>query len=80
MLVLELQITITIMSFRGCADMTKKEKLIDELRDIVLDRYESIGVVLTPHLANTIWYDLLGEYDRNGYDSAKARALNGKLQ
>ena len=60
--------------------MTKKEKMIDALRNIVIDRYAAIGKPVTPEFANSIYYDLLGEYERNGYLSAKYRAVNNKLQ
>ena len=50
--------------------MTKKEKIIDNLRNIVIDRAIAQGITLTPNDANTIWYALLGEYDLNGYESA----------
>lgn len=59
--------------------MTKKEKLIDGLRNIVIDRYEAVGKKLTPDDANNIWYSLLGEYDRNGYESAYEYARTAKL-
>ena len=60
--------------------MTKKEKIIDGLRNIVIDRYESIGKSITIDEANNIWYSLLGVYDREGYDKAKEYALSSKLQ
>jgi len=60
--------------------MTKKEKVIDSLRNIVIDRYEMIGKSLTPQDANNIWYSLLGIYDRDGYNKAKECALSSKLQ
>ena len=60
--------------------MTKKEKTIDGLRNIVIDRYEMIGKSLTPSDANNIWYSLLGVYDREGYDKAKEYAISSKLQ
>ena len=60
--------------------MTKKEKMIDGLRNIVINRYESIGKKMTPDDANNIWYSLLGVYDRDGYDKAKEYALQAKLQ
>lgn len=59
--------------------MTNKEKLIDELRNIVLDRYSFEGKNLTPDDANNIWYSLLGVYEREGYDKAKEYALSAKL-
>ena len=60
--------------------MTKKEKIIDSLRNIVINRYERIGKSLTPQDANNIWYSLLGVYDREGYEKAKEYALSCKLQ
>ena len=42
--------------------MTKKEKIIDGLRNIVIDRYMSEGKVLTPDDGNNIWYSLLDLY------------------
>lgn len=60
--------------------MTKKEKIIDDLRNIVIDRYITIGKSLTPQDANNIWYSLLGIYDKEGYDKAKEYALLSKLQ
>lgn len=60
--------------------MTKKEKIIDGLRNIVIDRYEKIGRSLTPSDANNIWYSLLGVYDREGFNKAEEYALSCKLQ
>ena len=60
--------------------MTKKEKTIDSLRNIVIDRYETIGKKLTPDDANNIWYALEGIFNRDGYESAKEYALSAKLQ
>lgn len=60
--------------------MTRKEKLIDELRNIVIERYEAIGKQLTPDDANNIWYSLLGVYDKDGYEKAKEYAMTSKLQ
>ena len=51
--------------------MTKKEKIIDGLRNIVIDRYIAEGKVLTSDDGNNIWYSLLGVYERDGYDKAK---------
>lgn len=59
--------------------MTKKEKIIDGLRNIVINRYERIGKQLTPNDANNIWYALLGVYERDGYDKVKEYALLSKL-
>lgn len=59
--------------------MTKKEKIIDGLRNIVIDRYMSEGKVLTPDDGNNIWYSLLGVYERDGYDKAKEYALTANL-
>ena len=59
--------------------MTKKEKLIDGLRNIVIDRYITEGKILTPDDGNNIWYSLLGVYERNGYDKAKEYALTANL-
>lgn len=59
--------------------MTKKEKLIDGLRNIVIDRYIAEGKPLTPEDANNIWYSLYGVYERYGYDKAKEYALSEKL-
>lgn len=59
--------------------MTKKEKLIDGLRNIVIDRYVAEGKQLTPDDANNIWYLLLGVYERDGYDKVKEYALSAKL-
>jgi len=60
--------------------MTKREKAIDGLRNIVVDRYEAVGKRLTPDDANNIWYALEGVYDREGYDKAKEYATSAKLQ
>ena len=60
--------------------MTKKEKLIDELRNIVIDRYVAEGKQLTPDDANNIYYSLSGVYERDGYDKAKEYALSAKLR
>lgn len=60
--------------------MTKKEKLIDGLRNIVIDRYIAEGKPLTPEGANNIWYSLYGVYERDGYDKAKEYALSAKLR
>lgn len=60
--------------------MTKKEKIIDSLRNIVIDRYEMIGEKLTPDDVNNIWWSLMGVYDRDGYDKAKEYALSCKLR
>ena len=59
--------------------MTKKEKLIDGLRNIVIDRYITEGKILTPDDGNNIWYSLLGVYERDGYDKAKEYAMTAKL-
>ena len=61
---------------------TKREKEIDMLRNIVLNRYEKEkpNKELTPDLANQIYWDLAGVYDRDGYDVAKERALTTELQ
>lgn len=60
---------------------SKREKEIDALRNIVLDRYEKERPEkkLTPDLANQIYWDLLGVYDREGFDAAKERAETAKL-
>jgi hypothetical protein len=50
------------------------------LRNIVIERYESIGKSLTPQDANNIWFSLLGVYDRDGYEEAKEYALTCDLQ
>ena len=60
--------------------MTKKEKILNALTNIVKDRYAAIGKPVTPEFADSIYFDLLGEYERNGYLSAKYRAVNDKLQ
>ena len=59
--------------------MTKKEKIIDGLRNIVIDRYIAEGKVLTPDDGKNIWYSLLGVYERDGYDKAKEYALTANL-
>lgn len=59
--------------------MTKKEKIIDGLRNIVIDRYTKEGKSLTPDDGNSIWFSLLGVYDRDGYEKAKEYALSAKL-
>lgn len=60
--------------------MTRKEKLIDELRNIVIERYEAIGKQLTPDDANNIWYSLFSVYEKDGYEKAKEYAMTSKLQ
>ena len=60
--------------------MTKKEKYIDYLRNIILCRYEIEGKTLTPDMANSIWYDLLGTYEREGTEAAELRAKTANLQ
>ena len=60
--------------------MTKKEKLIDELRNIVIDRYVAEGKQVTPDDVNNIYYSLFGVYERDGYDKAKEYALSAKLR
>lgn len=59
--------------------MTKKEKLLDGLRNIVIDRYEMLGKQVTPDDGNNIWYALLGVYDREGYEKAKEYAETAQL-
>ena len=59
--------------------ITKKEKIINELRNIVIDTYIAEWKVLTPDDGNNIWYSLLGVYERNGYDKAKEYALTANL-
>lgn len=59
--------------------MTKKEMLIDGLRNVVIERYSANGKQLTPDDANKIWYALLGVYERDGYYKAKEYALSAKL-
>lgn len=59
--------------------MTKKEKLIDGLRNIVIDRYVAEGKQLTPDDANKIWFSLLGVYEKDGYDKAKEYAMTAKM-
>ena len=59
--------------------MTKKEKIIDELRNIVIDRYETTGKKLTPDDANNIWYSLLEVYEKDDYKVAREYALTVKL-
>lgn len=59
--------------------ISKKEKLIDGLRNIVINRYENEGKKLTSNDANNIWFSLLGVYDRDGYDKAKEYALTANI-
>lgn len=59
--------------------MTRQEKAINELMNIVIDRYKSIGKNLAPNDVNNIWFSLLGVYEREGYDKAKEYAVSSKL-
>lgn len=59
--------------------MSKKEKLIDGLRNIVIERYTAKGRQLTPNDANNIWFSLLGVFERDGYDAAKEYAMTAKI-
>lgn len=60
---------------------SKRDKEIDALRNIVLDRYEKERPEKkpTPDLANQIYWDLGGVYDREGFEAAKKRAESVKL-
>lgn len=58
--------------------MTKKEKIIDSLRNVVIDRYELIGKKMTVDEANTIWYSILDAYSKGGYPKAQEYVLDYK--
>lgn len=56
-----------------------REREIESLQSIVLDRYEKAGVEISLRNREQIWYSLAGEYDRNGYEAAKNYAENARL-
>ena len=56
--------------------MTKKEKIIDGLRNIAIDNNIAMGKQFTPDNANDIWYSLISVYDKHGYDKAKEYAAS----
>ena len=60
---------------------SKREKRIDMLRNIVLDRYEKERPEKksTPDLANQIYWDMQDIYDREGFEAAKEKASTMKL-
>lgn len=59
--------------------LSRTQKKISGLRDTVLERYERAGKTISPDLANAIYYDLFGVYDRHGWDEAVKRAETAEL-
>ena len=61
------------------ADECLKEVAADTLKYIVLKRYQEAGLKLDLDLSVKIYYDLLGEIERNGIEAAKHRAETAKI-
>ena len=55
------------------------DKEVNQLVKIVVKRYETIGIKLSPADIDNIYYTLLGIADRNGIDKARKEAENAKL-
>ena len=59
---------------------TKKEDVVKGLVNIVKKRYEKSRIKLTKEVVDKIYFDLLGCYEREGFEAAKFRAENTKLR
>lgn len=58
-----------------------KKDMADRLFSVVLQRYreERPDVKLTPDMQDQIWFSLLGELQRNGYNAAYKYAITAEL-
>ncbi len=56
-----------------------KDKRVDELVNVAKKRFEDADIEWTDILRDRVYYNILGEYDHNGYETAKVYAETAPL-